>query len=56
MNEQRSTPRTRTLKGAKIVYGGGSATRNCMEEHLGWRRKDRFGDHHGIPDEFLLLF
>ncbi|MBY3280539.1 PilZ domain-containing protein [Rhizobium laguerreae] len=57
MSENRNSVRTRALKGARIVYGNGSMTRDCTVRNLSaGGAKLIMQSTADIPDFFDLLF
>jgi hypothetical protein len=52
MDERRKSSRTRALKGARIVYGNGSLTRDCAVRNLGKWGKAGYAKHCGDPGSF----
>ena len=57
MSEQRKPTRIRALKGARIVYGNGTMTRDCTVRNLSaGGAKLVTQSAAGIPHEFELLF
>lgn len=57
MIELRKSPRIKAFKGARIVYGNGSTTRDCMVRNISVEGAKIVAEiTAGIPDEFSLLF
>ena len=57
MSERRKFARTRALKGARIIYGNGSLTRDCAVRNLSTNgAKLVMPSTAGIPDSFELAF
>lgn len=57
MAEKRTVKRLRALKGARVVYKHGGATRNCIVRDLSEKgAKLRLESTMDIPDRFELIF
>ncbi|OCJ64597.1 hypothetical protein A6U97_28010 [Agrobacterium tumefaciens] len=57
MSERRKSDRMRSLKGARIIYGNGSLTRDCAVRNLSRSgAKLVMPSTAGIPDSFKLEF
>ncbi len=57
MSERRKFARTRALKGARIIYGNGSLTRDCAVRNLSTNgAKLVMPSTAGIPDSFEVAF
>lgn len=57
MEERRKAPRIKSLKGGRIIYLNGSATRDCAIRNLSASGAKLILDNIvGIPDQFNLQF
>ncbi|ESQ83284.1 hypothetical protein AEAC466_13615 [Asticcacaulis sp. AC466] len=57
MEEKRSQPRQRTLKGARIVFNGGHSTITCLVRNLSEKGAlIKLSSPMGVPDDIELHF